>query len=432
MTRTERTTVDELQIGDVISCEYIATANTVGFFQNLGRATKPVIPPTSSNAPNGSFYWIMTGYDHLGRKKLVADRNIQHSISWNALDAAGVIAGAKRLFGNENVALGKTVLGDFPNTNYSRENAVDGNPTTQALLPLSGADQNSTTARRRSVTIDLIEQKQINTIILTSALGLSSFDVEISNDNINFTTIYSGTMELNSKKSFILPDHEASRYFSVSNIKTNYFQGNASLGVSEIELYEGVSYSVTIPTGGISASDKDNDWDKIIAESTLSNTVTSGNNATWNWSGVSSWTSTASGSNKVIRGSSAVSTWTESAPSSTTTNLGFRPILLVDSFNPQLLLKSINDYYTFDEVTGWTQLGAWDDSFINNAIYLSTLNANLDTLPRLANLSITVLDADVAKCIQTVEENAYTTIGTISKGNITETELEKVKSLRVE
>ena len=104
---TEKTKISEMEIGDRISCEYIATANTLGSFQNLGKATKPVIPLSSSNAPNGTFYWIMTGYGYLGRKKLVADRNIQHSISWDVLNTAGLMSGIKRIFSNGNIALGK-------------------------------------------------------------------------------------------------------------------------------------------------------------------------------------------------------------------------------------------------------------------------------------------------------------------------------------
>lgn len=89
----EASNIFSMQVGDVIACEYIASSNTIGTFENLGRVTKDNIPVTPSNAPNGSFYFIFVGYDHLGRMKLIADRNIQTGITWNVLNNAGFVGG---------------------------------------------------------------------------------------------------------------------------------------------------------------------------------------------------------------------------------------------------------------------------------------------------------------------------------------------------
>lgn len=90
----EVTDIKELEIGKRIRCHYQATtANTVGSFSNLGQETSDFIPVTSSNVPNGDFYFICV--DEYNKKKmLIADRNIQHSISWDTLNSAGIASGS--------------------------------------------------------------------------------------------------------------------------------------------------------------------------------------------------------------------------------------------------------------------------------------------------------------------------------------------------
>jgi hypothetical protein len=86
-----RTSLNEMQIGDKISCEYVASSGSIGTFSNIGSATKGFLSVTTpSSTPNGSFYFIHTGYDHKGRMKLVADRNIQSSITWDTLNTSGI------------------------------------------------------------------------------------------------------------------------------------------------------------------------------------------------------------------------------------------------------------------------------------------------------------------------------------------------------
>lgn len=89
----EVTDIKDLEIGKRIRCHYQATtANTVGTFSNLGQETSDFIPVTSSNLPNGDFYFICVD-DENKKKKLIADRNI-HTISWDALNSAGIASGS--------------------------------------------------------------------------------------------------------------------------------------------------------------------------------------------------------------------------------------------------------------------------------------------------------------------------------------------------
>jgi hypothetical protein len=55
---TEKTNIQDMEIGDCILAEYLASGNTGGTFSKIGTATKDLIPTTSSTDPNGSFYFV--------------------------------------------------------------------------------------------------------------------------------------------------------------------------------------------------------------------------------------------------------------------------------------------------------------------------------------------------------------------------------------
>lgn len=80
----EVTDINTIKIGERIRCHYAAKYNQVGQFSGLGEEIGPFLPPEASAYPDGDFYFIMV--DEIdGEKKLIADRNVQHSISWNNL-----------------------------------------------------------------------------------------------------------------------------------------------------------------------------------------------------------------------------------------------------------------------------------------------------------------------------------------------------------
>lgn len=90
--------ISQIKVGDYVWCKYIATSNSVGTFsdfaiKNDDEVSSSVIPPTSSNAPNGYFKFICV--DEYNKKKiLIADRNIQHNITWDTLNSAGIASGS--------------------------------------------------------------------------------------------------------------------------------------------------------------------------------------------------------------------------------------------------------------------------------------------------------------------------------------------------
>lgn len=87
-----QTRLEDMSIGDKIISKYVASSGVVGAFSELGTSIATPIPATSSSAPNGSFHWIYVADDFKGRKILVAEKNIQHSISWDSLNTAGYSA----------------------------------------------------------------------------------------------------------------------------------------------------------------------------------------------------------------------------------------------------------------------------------------------------------------------------------------------------
>ncbi|NMS91267.1 discoidin domain-containing protein [Clostridioides difficile] len=80
---TQRTSIEDMEIGDIISCRYTAsTAGKIGDFSELGNCNGDEIPrDLSSSIPDGKFFFVK-----IDDNKLIADRNIQNNISWNQIN----------------------------------------------------------------------------------------------------------------------------------------------------------------------------------------------------------------------------------------------------------------------------------------------------------------------------------------------------------
>lgn len=118
-----RTKLEDMQIGDYIACKYTASSGKAGSFSDLGGIVDTEIPVTSINVPNGYFYFIK-----VNKGLLIADRVVQHSISWNTLNAAGFIEG--------KLYIGYLIRSLSGGVTYID---VNGNPVTTAPNPQLGA-----------------------------------------------------------------------------------------------------------------------------------------------------------------------------------------------------------------------------------------------------------------------------------------------------
>ncbi|NMI02858.1 hypothetical protein HF638_02665 [Paenibacillus sp. SZ31] len=91
-----------------------------------------------------------------------------------------------------------------------------------------------------------------------------------------------------------------------------------------------IATSIRLLTGGINASDKDNEWDKYIVNSTLNGKITAGDDKVWNWKRVT-WTSTTTPSTsnaRIVRGNAKVEE-TSYTISNNSSSAGFSPVLEV-------------------------------------------------------------------------------------------------------
>lgn len=343
----EVTNLKDLSISKRIRCHYTASSGMIGVFSGMGEETSEFIPPISSETPNGDFYLIHVGNDRLGRKILMADRNIQHTISWDTLNSTGLANGSGApIYFDE--ALGKSVFGSSLDAPYSIVNAVDGNYST--LWYSTGTGGNIENDR---IIIDLNEPMDINKVSLVStAISCKDFIVQYSDDNINFFNAYQGT-HINIDKlrhTYTFSNVGKHRYWAIYILST--WTTGSSSGLYSVSLHKRTDFSIDIrlPSGGVS-SNTANEWNDYIVNSTLNGTISAGDNDVWNWSGIGSWTSTSPSTpaNRVVRGNSALTTHTiGQVASAFNSTIGFRPIFIVE-FLPQSrsFLRVANEYLTY-------------------------------------------------------------------------------------
>lgn len=367
------TNISDIQIGDKIICEYIASSGTVGTFSKLGSSTASLISATSSATPNGSFYFIMVDTDHKGRKILIADRNIQHSISWDALNTAGIASGSGleiKYTGNilptmtSNTApSGFASASSVYGTTDDAWKAFDKTSTTTGTQ-WSTANTSSGWLSFRFTEKKVIKKYSLRGSYNTVSASPKSWTFEGSNDGgANWTVLDTQTNITNWLVSQI-------RSFEILNT-TDYLEyrinvtennGSSFLAISELEMMEQLSssssllFTLRLPTGGISSTDKDNEWDTYIVNSTLNGTITAGDNTVWNWSGIYSWTSTVSttaSSDRSTRGNSAVNNWYNKGSnlSSAASSFGFRPVLIIEKLEepPKSLLYHGGSYQNYKD-----------------------------------------------------------------------------------
>ena len=91
-----KTSLSEVKnLGDCIIARYTAPLSAVGVISQIGISTVPFIDISGVSEPDGSFLLIFVGYDFAGRKRFIADRNLQNNISWVALNDSGLITGVE-------------------------------------------------------------------------------------------------------------------------------------------------------------------------------------------------------------------------------------------------------------------------------------------------------------------------------------------------
>ncbi|SEL81232.1 F5/8 type C domain-containing protein [Paenibacillus sp. cl141a] len=368
----EVTDIKDLAIGKRIRCNYSALSGYTGTFSGLGEESADFIPISSSANPSGDFYFIMVE-DFNKKKILIADRNIQSSISWDTLNSSGIVSGVKMptkpfkgtLSGYENDEVQVSDNGYISGANgdYFGWKALDGKN--------GNGDKwaNSISASKPAeLTVRFKKRKPIiNAFTITPPPSASAnsvdhpkhFKLQASDDGSSWVDLFEYTAGIGASRTrFTFNNQQAYSYYRFTVLSTN---GGSQVQIGEIEFesenkLSNIETNIRLLTGGTKSGDKDNEWDNYIVNSTLNGKIIAGDNAVWNW-GVFSWSSTSTAATyRSRRGQNTSSGFSESP--TTTVNFGFRPILEIKAnFRIRSLIlsngeyKKLNDSYTVTERT---------------------------------------------------------------------------------
>lgn len=380
---TKRTNIDDMLVGDIISCEYVASSGAVGVFSNLGNTSKASIPAASTATPDGSFYFVCVGEDWLGRKKLVADRNIQHTISWDAINTSGICSSIQLVTMNQffnplakagsitlsnwgrtaNLATAnwnfvKGILGKSSGKWYWEVTADSVVATNEFAIGIATSASSLTDPYTTGYYTYCADGRKMYSgfqKVLGWGAAFSQGDVigvllDLDNGTLAFTkngvsqgTAYTGLSGTFYPFLMMYGTRQGTVNFTDAGLNSSVPSGY-SVFCSVSNQY---ALTVKLLTGGVSPADKDNEWDKIIVESTLNSTITAGDNNVWNWNGVYSdiattpmpgltLNGTSDGRSRVKRGGpNGANYWIYSRPDSFGTSgvadyIGFRPVLIVE------------------------------------------------------------------------------------------------------
>ncbi|MCW3792551.1 hypothetical protein OM416_13225 [Paenibacillus sp. LS1] len=400
----EVTNITELEIGKRIRCHYIAARNSAGVFSRLGEETFDFISPSGSPIPMGDFYWIMVE-DWNKRKFLVADRNIQNAVSWDSINKEGYVFGVESttILNTHNKTPYLTSASDVYSVTGVGNSLTNEDPWRAFSLNGSWGSYAGT-----GLILDCKRKVKFGEIKVTAYRGAnmaSVIDVYGSDNNVDYTLIKScqkSTWIDSEQATFYFDEPVEYRYYKIMKT-TQVSNSNAARLNLELSYSEKIDnnhiFKVRLLTGGINATDKDNEWDKCIVNSTLNGKIIAGDNNVWNYGGGASWTSTtnAAGSgNRTGRGASGnagASGYNPTSYVAAATATGFRPLMEIEIL-PMIrsLIKHEGAYKKYQtEALTWNTISATlpvEDTFINdgmddlsvldrkNEVFIRTMTAN--------------------------------------------------------
>lgn len=357
-----KTKFQDMNIGDVISCNYNFTAGQVGSFSNLGSAV-----------PTGKFYFIHSGKDNQGRTMFIANKNLQTNISFNTLDTAGLITEGSLVFTNK--ALNGT--NDLTDISFTARDSFSNTPPKGAFNGILADGTGGWISN--IINIDNWLQVYFPTPQKINIISILGGGEEInpernpkdcilqgSVDGVSYFDLKTFTCNLTLDWQVFNIDNDTTYNYYRLFIKNNY--GDARIQIREMQMGEkssmpfvadGVSTldsAIQLLSGGVTSVDKINTWDTVIDESTLEGIITAGDNNVWSWNNISSWTSGGTITTlRVNRGGSAVNTRAETDPTTTNSTIGFRPIVLIGSITKKHLIRVNSDIKKYQN--GWVTVG---------------------------------------------------------------------------
>jgi hypothetical protein len=348
-----RTKLSDMQIGDYIACNYVASSNAVGTFSGLGTASGSEIPVSGASAPNGIFYFIK-----VDKGLLIADRVVQNSISWDALNLGKVIQGLPYDFGS--------IIPQMTSNTSPSGQAIRNNAYSSLDEAWYAFDKNTTTAWQTKTKPSWLgytftAPKVIKAYSImggdsfTPAKAPKNWTFEGSNDNFaTYDVLDTRTNQTGwtngEKRTFIINNNKPYTSYRI-NISDNNGDVYNYTAIVEMGMIETVGIIRSL-TGGVAFADangnrsttdaylggwpQNNEWDKYIVNSNLNGKITAGDDNVWHYSPLYSWTqdtdSITGSTYRVTRGRTNANNtrgqmWSSSQSSATSTLTGFRPVL---------------------------------------------------------------------------------------------------------
>ncbi|MGX9755902.1 discoidin domain-containing protein [Clostridioides difficile] len=308
---TQRTSVEDMEIGDIISCKYTATtAGKIGEFSELGVCNCEEIPrDVSSPTPNGKFFFIK-----VDDNKLIADRNIQNNISWNEINSNidSLFESKSICLLDGGVAYNNDITESFP------KRALKENETDEYILYASGSlggsvviykafnksniDANDSwhSGGEANPYLKIFSKKEkiiSNGFIFTNRnsdqfpQAPSSCILYGSNDNENFEKIYESS-------SFPQNARAVSYHYFNSQVEYLYYQFNFSgstgyVAIGELEFLKEYDYknsSLSLVNKNQGGWPTINGWDTYVWKGNLNGRIDAGDNNIWNYKSIVSFT----------------------------------------------------------------------------------------------------------------------------------------------
>ncbi|WFR62118.1 discoidin domain-containing protein [Paenibacillus amylolyticus] len=423
----------DLTIGKRIRCYYSTNNGVVGNFAFFGQETAPFIR-TSAGA-GGDLYFICVDKDRAGRLKLIADRNIQHSISWDTINASGVASGSGAPLPKKGYYISMIPA---MTSNTTPQGVAAASTTYSASLEAWKAfDKNTSDAgwlmenskwNGAWISYTFPQPKVINKYGIkgpnsnASTDGAKSWRFEGSNDGTSWIVLDTKTNQpawsAGEYREYVFTNKDTYITYRLIFTANN---GGAYVRTMAVDMFQFIEEDLMpsvdasifrLPTGGINSSDKDNEWDMYIVNSTLNGTIIAGDDNVWNYSGGSSWTSTtntAGSANRTGRGASGnagASGYNPTSYIAAATATGFRPLLEIEILPISRSFIHHNGAYKKyqTEVLTWNTITATlpsEDTFINDG---------------MGNLS--VLDRKNEDFVQNMTANGSIGSGKLFKGSI--------------
>lgn len=393
----------ELSVGKRIRCSYRGILpQLTGVFTGLGQESFDFLPTSSSGIsfPYGDFYLIMTETQDK-KKMLVSDRNIQHFVSWDTINSAGMVSGLQLegqqvlvsalppITANE-APYGKASASSIYSTTYDAYRAFD---KTGIAWLMQNQRWNGSWVRFDFVNSKIIKAYSYTQDITPGTDSPRAWRVEGSNDGGSTWTVLDTQTNQTGwttglRRQYSIPEGNAGAYTSYRMVFTAN-GGGAYIRVREVDFLEEVTQLsdtvVRLMSGGASAEDTNNEWDRYIVHSTLNNTITAGDDHIWNWSGAASWTSTTNNVGPTYRtgrggisGDVSAIVHNPSNYSAAAQGTGFRPILVIPYIHKtRTLIKTEGKHKAYRD-------GQWTT--------ISTVLPSIVTLLNEGMSDLTVLD----------------------------------------